>query len=396
MSASYGYGDEQITHLLAGSSGSSGRFYQGSGAGGGALELKADGDLTIAQGSVLSANGGDGRTNGHQWDHGGGGSGGAIRLIGDNIYNRGLIQVIGGNRGAGGGRVAMAARNSIEKGVVALGGGSFVEVKPPVITAPEVLYLAYRGSVSSEFRKISSDPSRQFGGLLAYGRRRWNRGSGCLGAFRRKLGCRYDVDDGRFGRALSFNGTDGHVSTQATGELLGIDGKNSRTISFWAKANNNNPRSQPGFYGYGDTNCPNGLNKYWGIRNIKDGGYTQLLSQHWCWDPRSNHGTDIRTDWVHFAHLYNGSDVSIFVNGDLISNWTRSQISTGNGQTFQFGRWLTSTTPTTAETWMTCVSMMTLFRKVRFKRFSKVTTLRRSWFTFSFRSMPRSHQPLMA
>ncbi|MEK9634882.1 MAG: hypothetical protein VW622_13670, partial [Opitutae bacterium] len=102
VSASYGYGDEQITHLLAGSSGSSGRYYQGSGAGGGALELKADGDLTIAQGSVLSANGGDGRTNGHQWDHGGGGSGGAIRLIGDNIYNRGLIQVIGGNRGAGG------------------------------------------------------------------------------------------------------------------------------------------------------------------------------------------------------------------------------------------------------------------------------------------------------
>ena len=165
VSASYGYGDEQITHLLAGSSGSSGRYYQGSGAGGGALELKADGDLTIAQGSVLSANGGDGRTNGHQWDHGGGGSGGAIRLIGDNIYNRGLIQVIGGNRGAGGGRVAMAARNSIEKGVVALGGGSFVEVKPPVITAPEVLYLAYRGSVSSEFRKsVQTRPAN----LVAY------------------------------------------------------------------------------------------------------------------------------------------------------------------------------------------------------------------------------------
>ena len=34
-------------------------------AGGGALELKADGDLTIASGVLISANGGDGRTNGN-------------------------------------------------------------------------------------------------------------------------------------------------------------------------------------------------------------------------------------------------------------------------------------------------------------------------------------------
>ena len=39
---------------FGGSSGSSGRYYQGSGAGGGALELKADGDLTIAQGASLA------------------------------------------------------------------------------------------------------------------------------------------------------------------------------------------------------------------------------------------------------------------------------------------------------------------------------------------------------
>jgi hypothetical protein len=237
----------------------------------------------------------------------------------------------------------MAARNTIDKGVVALGGGSFVEVKPPEITAPEVLYLAYRGSVSSEFRKsVETRPVN----LVAY----WpmDEGDGtvaqdALGRFTGSLVGGATWTTGRFGSGLSFNGTDGHVITQATGELLGIDGKKPRTISFWAKASNNNPMSQPGFYGYGDTNCPNGLNKYWGIRNIKDGGYTQLISQHWCWDPRSNHGTDIRVDWVHFAHIYNGSDVSVSINGDLISNWTRSQISTGNGQTFQFGRWRNDT-----------------------------------------------------
>ncbi|SVE35501.1 uncharacterized protein METZ01_LOCUS488355, partial [marine metagenome] len=238
---SYGYGDEQITHLLAGSSGSSGRYYQGSGAGGGALELRADGDLTIAQGSVISANGGDGRTNAHQWDHGGGGSGGAIRLIGKNIYNRGLIQVLGGNRGSGDGRVAMAAQDIIEKGVVTVGGGSFIEVKPPVITAPDVLYLAYRGSTSTELRKkVSTRPQN----LVAY----WPMDDGdgviakdALGRFDGSLVGGATWVSGRFGQALNFNGTDGYVSTQATGQLLGIDGKEARTISFWVKADNNNP-----------------------------------------------------------------------------------------------------------------------------------------------------------
>ena len=37
VGASYNYGDDQITQLLPGSSGSSGRYFQGSGAGGGAL-----------------------------------------------------------------------------------------------------------------------------------------------------------------------------------------------------------------------------------------------------------------------------------------------------------------------------------------------------------------------
>ena len=82
----------------------------------GALSLVADGDLTIEEGVLFSAKGGDGRTNGYQWDHGGGGSGGAISLKGKNVYNRGLVQVNGGNRGAGGGRVVFAADGEIERG----------------------------------------------------------------------------------------------------------------------------------------------------------------------------------------------------------------------------------------------------------------------------------------
>ena len=100
-------------------------------------------------------------------------------------------------------------------------------------------------------------------------------------------------EDGKFGKAIRFDGTSGFVSTQATGAKLGIDGKKSRTISFWTFVEDGNPRSQPGFYGYGERSCP-GENRYWGLRNIKDGGYTQLLSQHWCWDPRAYHNNDLR------------------------------------------------------------------------------------------------------
>ena len=42
----------------------------------------------------ISAKGGDGRADGI-YDHAGGGSGGAIRLVGKNIENRGLITVEG-------------------------------------------------------------------------------------------------------------------------------------------------------------------------------------------------------------------------------------------------------------------------------------------------------------
>ena len=54
-------------------------------AGGGALAIHADGDIIIADGVFISANGGDALADGI-YDHGGGVSGGAIRLVAKNIY----------------------------------------------------------------------------------------------------------------------------------------------------------------------------------------------------------------------------------------------------------------------------------------------------------------------
>ena len=138
--------------LLAGSSGSSGRLFQGSGAGGGALAIHADGNITIADGIFVSANGGNGRADGI-YDHGGGGSGGAIRLVAKNIFNKGLVSVEGGNRGASGGRIVMAASGIIDKGVVLVGDGSYREIRPPMISLPAKLHLSYLKVNDLQFRQ---------------------------------------------------------------------------------------------------------------------------------------------------------------------------------------------------------------------------------------------------
>ena len=211
--------------------------------------------------------------------------------MGKNIDNRGPINVEGGNRGASGGRVVLASSGTIQKGVVSVANGSFREIKPPVLTLPETFHLSYQTANSLEFRKmVSTRPNS----LRAY----WpmDEGTGVLtedvlGGNDGSLVGGASWADGRFGKAIRFDGTSGFVSTQATGAKLGIDGKKSRTISFWTFVEDGNPRREPGFYGYGERNCP-GENRYWAIRNIKDGGYTQFL-QHWCWDPRAYHNNDL-------------------------------------------------------------------------------------------------------
>ena len=72
-------------------------------------------------------NGGDALADGI-YDHGGGGSGGAIRLVAKNIYNKGLISVEGGNRGAGGGG-CLASGGVIEREDYRI-NGSFKEIYP--------------------------------------------------------------------------------------------------------------------------------------------------------------------------------------------------------------------------------------------------------------------------
>ena len=143
IGASYNY-NEDAKSLLPGSSGSSGTFFQGSGAGGGAIRLDADGDLTIANGTLISASGGNGRSNQRADFEGGGGSGGAIHLSGSNIYNNGMLRVTGGNLGAGGGQILFASSGQIKEGGTEIGNGNIIVLNPPEIDVDPIHYLSFR------------------------------------------------------------------------------------------------------------------------------------------------------------------------------------------------------------------------------------------------------------
>ena len=144
----------------------------------------------------------------------------------------------------------MASSGIIRRGNTAA-DGSFKEIRPPVLAIPDRLHISYRQPNSIEFRKTVSTRPRN---LTAY----WpmDEGTGVVatdvaGGNNGALVGGASWQDGGFGKAVRFDGSSGFVSTQATGAMLGIDGKKSRTISFWTFVEDGNPKSQPGFYGYG-------------------------------------------------------------------------------------------------------------------------------------------------
>ena len=338
VGANYNYGDEQITHLLPGSSGSSGMNLQGSGAGGGALAIEADGDLIISEGVVIRAQGGDGRTNGSQWNHGGGGSGGAIRLKGNNVINRGLIKVDGGNRGASGGRIAIASSGDIEQGVISVGSGSYTEIRPPSLQIPEKIYVSYQKAASLKKKIIVGTrpqnlvayfPMDESQGLLA---------EDAISGKKANLVGGTSWVNGVIGSAIHFNGTNAYLATGLKAEDINVDGKRARTISFWTKVEGN-PRNDSGFYGYGSLLNTDGANQYWALRRIDNSSYTRFQSEHWGWGPWISHGSSLLNVWSHIVHSYDGSNMLLYRDGNLIYSAARAEIGTGNQVDMQIGRW---------------------------------------------------------
>ena len=119
------YGDRALDSLLGGSSGGASPT-GGSGAGGGAIWLKASGEVVIKANVTISANGGNGEESGAS------GSGGAVRIESSRIFNHGRIEAKSGsgvkvsgnnqNRGSAGGRVAFISSGVVQAGEIDVGG----------------------------------------------------------------------------------------------------------------------------------------------------------------------------------------------------------------------------------------------------------------------------------
>lgn len=130
------YGSNYLLPLIGGSGG--GGSYCGSsfrggggGGGGGAILLAVTGNVNIS--GQITANGGQGSSNGTA--AGGGGSGGAIRIVATQIFGTGLLSASGGGGGASGG----AGRIRLE----ADGIGGIGSASPPFsFSTPGPLFMA--------------------------------------------------------------------------------------------------------------------------------------------------------------------------------------------------------------------------------------------------------------
>jgi hypothetical protein len=130
------YGDSALANLFGGSGGGAGNSGSGTprgGGGGGALELIANGTLTISATSTQMLNGGAGAPAGYR--NSGGGSGGGLILAADHLVISGALQAKGGagtgtynyptdthndnntGGGGGGGRIALYARTLTTNGM---------------------------------------------------------------------------------------------------------------------------------------------------------------------------------------------------------------------------------------------------------------------------------------
>ena len=136
------YGSAGLDVLLGGSGGGLGNLGE-AGAGGGALEIIASGKILIEEGVSLSMRGGTVFVHpqfGANFS-GGAGSGGAIKLVGTSIENRGVLDVRGGDASGadprepgvkflrhsggagGGGRIAFISDGTVQAGKTLIDGG---------------------------------------------------------------------------------------------------------------------------------------------------------------------------------------------------------------------------------------------------------------------------------
>ncbi len=123
--------------------------------------------------------------------------------------------------------------------------------------------------------------------------------------------------EGKFGKALSFDGVDDFASAVVPGAPQGAD---LRTVVAWAKSNNTGIKGGVVAYGNPAVNCVFGFLHYSGV----------WVSQLWGpapWDLETSARVD--TSWHHHAVLYDGKNLVHYLDGEEIANAPRSPTTVG-------------------------------------------------------------------
>ncbi|MFC1780804.1 LamG domain-containing protein [Planctomycetota bacterium] len=133
---------------------------------------------------------------------------------------------------------------------------------------------------------------------------------------------------GMIGDALSLNNTSGQgIITGATASMLGIGGADPRTIACWVYTN------APMATGRAIWEMGNSAGgQHWSIRTITapEGWRVQI------WAPDYDYSVPSENVWVHHALSYDGSQISVFVNGVLIHSYAAS-LNTADNRPFHIG-----------------------------------------------------------
>lgn len=123
--------------------------------------------------------------------------------------------------------------------------------------------------------------------------------------------------EGKFGKALSFDGVDDFATATVPNAPQGAD---LRTVVGWAKSNNPGIKSGVVAYGNPAINCVFGFLHYNGV----------WVSQLWGpspWDLETKAKVD--TSWHHHAVLYDGKSLIHYFDGEEVANAPRNPTTVG-------------------------------------------------------------------
>ncbi|MHC4207478.1 MAG: LamG-like jellyroll fold domain-containing protein, partial [Planctomycetota bacterium] len=134
---------------------------------------------------------------------------------------------------------------------------------------------------------------------------------------------------GKFGGALDFNGVNEHIETGKTAFDLGLMGNAARTITVWVYTRSFN---DGGVYEMGRQSSGQDFS----LRTESTDNWWRV--QYWGSSYDIDFYYSSKYQWVHFAHVHDGTTTKIYADGQLLVNEART-LNTGENKTFRIGMW---------------------------------------------------------